>query len=98
VVTVGELRAGVLLATDSAERAARQGRLIRVLALFDPLPVDIPVVERYGEILATARTSGRAQKATDLLIVATAAATGRPLRTLDRRQAALAELAGVPLA
>jgi hypothetical protein len=34
-------------------------------------------------------------EATDLLIIATAAATGRILHTLDTRQAALAQAAGI---
>jgi predicted nucleic acid-binding protein len=96
VITVGELRAGVRLADDPKARAARQTRLNAIRAAFEPIPVDEAVAEHYGEILATARSAG-ASKATDLLIIATAAATGRTLHTLDKRQAALAEVAGVPL-
>lgn len=97
VITVGELRAGVRLADDPKARAARQTRLHAIRAAFEPIPVDEAVTEHYGEILATARSAGRPSKATDLLIIATAVATGRTLHTLDKRQAALAELAGVPL-
>ena len=97
VVTIGELRAGVRLAGDPTTRAARQTRLNAVRAAFEPIPVDEAVAEHYGEILATARSAGRATGATDLLIIATAAATGRALHTLDKRQAALADVAGVPL-
>ncbi len=97
VITVGELRAGVRLANDPITRAARQTRLNAIRAAFDPILVDEVVAEHYGEILATARSAGRASKATDLLIIATAAATGRTLHTLDKRQAALADVAGVPL-
>ncbi len=97
VITIGELRAGVRLAGDPTTRAARQTRLNAVRAAFEPIPVDEAVAEHYGEILAIARSAGRATSATDLLIIATAAATGRALRTLDKRQAALADLAGVPL-
>lgn len=97
VITLGELRAGVRLADDPAARAARQTRLNAVRDAFEPIPVDEVVAEHYGDILAAARSAGRSSKATDLLIIATAAATGRVLHTLDKRQAALAQVAGVPL-
>ena len=95
VITIGELRAGVRLARDPSSRAARQRRLNAILDAFAPLPVDELVAEHYGEILAIARSAGRASKATDLLIIATAAATGRTLHTLDDRQALIARRARV---
>ncbi|MDP2712528.1 MAG: PIN domain-containing protein [Solirubrobacteraceae bacterium] len=95
VVTLGELRAGVLRARDDRTRAARQQRLIAVRARLAPLPVDESVAEHYGDALAHARSVGRAAKATDLLIIATARATGRTLHTLDRAQAGLARELGV---
>jgi predicted nucleic acid-binding protein len=95
VITLGELHAGVLLARNSWARAARQTRLDAVKAAFAPLPVDSSVAERYGEVLAVARSRRRAAKATDLLIIATAAAHDRTLHTLDERQASLARAAGV---
>ena len=91
VITLGELRAGVLLARDPAIRAERQARLAAIHSAFMPLSVDEPVTERYAEILAAARQQGRTTKATDLLIIATAAATGRALWTRDLRQARLAQ-------
>jgi predicted nucleic acid-binding protein len=97
VITLGELRAGVRLARDPLARAARQTRLNAVRGTFEPIAVDEAVAEHYGDVLAAARSAGRSSKATDLLIIATAAATGRVLYTLDRRQAALAQLAGIPL-
>lgn len=97
VITVGELRAGVRLAGDPGTRAIRQTRLAAVRSTFAPLPVDEPVADHYGDILAVARAEGRTSKATDLLIIATAAATGRALVTLDGAQASLARLAGVPV-
>ena len=97
VVTIGELHAGVLLARDDPARAARRTRLDAVRAAFAPLPVDEPVAERYGQVLAMARSKRRAAKATDLLVIATAAAHGRTLHTRDMRQAALARDAGVPV-
>jgi predicted nucleic acid-binding protein len=90
VITLGELRAGVLRAADDWVRAARAQRLAAVRAAFAALPVDEDVAERYGEALAAARDLGRTTKATDLLIIATAAAGGRTLYTLDAAQAGLA--------
>lgn len=95
VITLGELRAGVVIARTEAVANERRRRLAAVRAAFAPLPVDEPVAERYGDVLAVARSQRRAAKATDLLIIATAAATDRRLYTLDRAQAALARAAGV---
>lgn len=97
VITIGELRAGVALATDAASRAVRQARLAAIRATFDPVLVDEVVAEHYGQILATARRQKRSSTATDLLIIATAAATGRVLHTLDKAQAQLAHAVGIPV-
>ena len=96
VITLGELRAGVLMAGDPSLAENRRRRLAAVRAAFAPLPVDEPVAERYGDLLATARSKRRSAKATDLLIIATAATSSRELYTLDSAQARLAEAAGVP--
>ena len=95
VITLGELRAGVLIAHDEAIAHDRRRLLAAVGAAFSPLSVDELVAERYGDVLAVARSLGRAAKASDLLIIATAAATGRELYTLDTGQARLAEEAGI---
>jgi len=97
VVTLGELRAGVLRAPNDRTRAVRQARLVAVQARLLPLPVDEAVAEHYGDTLAHAHDAGRTVKATDLLIIATARATGRTLHTLDRAQASLAREVGVPV-
>ena len=96
VITLGELRAGVLMADDESVVRTRTRRLAVVRAAFAPLPVDEPVAERYGDVLATARSQRRVAKATDVLIIATAGASSRELYTLDIAQARLAEAAGVP--
>jgi predicted nucleic acid-binding protein len=95
VITIGELRAGVRLASDPGTQAVRQARLVAVRQTFAPIPVDESVTEQYGEILAAARAKRRTTKATDLLIIATAAATGRTLLTLDDTQQRLARDVGV---
>jgi predicted nucleic acid-binding protein len=95
VITLGELRAGVVRARDGRTRAARQARLTAVRAAFAPLLVDESVAEHYGDALAHARDAGRGVKASDLLIVATASATGRALHTLDVAQGRLARELGI---
>ena len=95
VLTIGELRAGVRLARDRRTRALRQARLAAVRQAFDPLPIDEPIAEHYGELLALARSQGRGTNARDLLIIATASASGRALVTFDEAQASLARLGGV---
>jgi toxin FitB len=95
VITLGELRAAVLIARDPTLAAERTLRLAEVRAAFAPLPVDESVAERYGEVLALARSERLTVKATDLLIIATAAATARRLYTRDGSQGRLADAAGV---
>ncbi len=95
VITLGELRAGVLLAREAGVEKWRQDRFDAVRAAFEPLLVDEDVAEKYADVLAVARTEGRTVKATDLLIIATAAAAGRVLYTLDEKQQRLAESAGL---
>jgi predicted nucleic acid-binding protein len=97
VITLGELRAGVLRAADDRLRAARARRLAAVRATFAALAVDEDVADRYGETLAAARDLGRSAKASDLLIIATAAAGGRTLYTLDAAQAGLARDLRIPV-
>ena len=97
VVSLGELHAGVLLARDDVTRDMRRARMRAIRDAFAPLVVDEAVAERYGEILAVARSEGRTAKATDLLIIATAATHERKLHTRDERQAGLARAAGVPV-
>jgi predicted nucleic acid-binding protein len=97
VITLGELRAGVLRAANVDVRAARARRLAAVRAAFAALAVDEDVADRYGEALARARELGRTAKATDLLIIATAAVSGRTLYTLDAAQAGLARELRVPV-
>jgi predicted nucleic acid-binding protein len=95
VMTLGELRAGVLRAPSPEARSARAARLAAVRRAFLALDVDASVADHYGVALAHARQAGRTAKASDLLIIATASATGRELYTLDAAQAALAHELGL---
>lgn len=82
VVTVGELRAGVLVATGSQERARRLRTLTRVLAL-DPVPVDTAVAEAWADLRLFLRDHGRRMPVNDSWIAATALALGVAVVTQD---------------
>lgn len=84
-VTLGELHAGILMASDEATKAARLRRLAAMLSVASVLQVDQEVAGAYGELRAA---SNRAQS-NDLWIAATALAHDLMLITHDRRQAAL---------
>ncbi len=95
VVTVGELRSGVLSARDARTRTLRDARLTAIRTAFQAIPVDEDVAEAYGAVHALARRQRRQTTSADLLIIATASATGRALLTRDRAQAQLAFAAGL---
>ncbi|MGI8729534.1 MAG: type II toxin-antitoxin system VapC family toxin [Solirubrobacteraceae bacterium] len=85
VVTIGELHAGVLLATHGATQSGRLKRLAAVLSLVSVLDVGRSVAVAYGDLRMV---SGRSPS-NDLWIAATALANDLELVTLDREQAAL---------
>jgi predicted nucleic acid-binding protein len=82
-VTLAELSAGALIATDARERAARQAHLQQAEADFDPLPFDAGCARAFGRVAASLRQSGRKvqARAYDALIAATALANGVPVYT-----------------
>ncbi|HJP78790.1 MAG TPA: PIN domain-containing protein [Pseudonocardiaceae bacterium] len=81
-VTIGELKLGVLSATDPHIRAARLRTLAKALAL-NPLPVDDVVSDAWAELRITLRDIGRKLAANDSWIAATALAYQLPLATRD---------------
>lgn len=84
-VTLAELSAGPLATSDPLEQAARQRRLQRVEATFDPLPFDAEAARHYGPVFAAVRAAGRTprRRMTDLMIACTAVAHGLPLFTMN---------------
>ncbi len=82
VITVAELRIGVLVAGDEATRAQRMRTLSAIEAL-RAIPVDDDVAREFAEIVAWARRDGRRPKILDALIAATARALDVPLYTQD---------------
>ena len=82
VVTVGELRLGVLSAPNSATGATRLRTLITALRA-DPLPVDEAVTDAWAELRAGLRTAGRKMPPNGSWVAATAIAHGLPVATQD---------------
>jgi predicted nucleic acid-binding protein len=82
VITVGELRAGILAASDVVTRDRRLGTLARVLAL-DAIPVDDRAAEAWARLRVLLRDAGRRMPVNDSWIAATAMALSVPVVTQD---------------
>ena len=73
VITIGELRAGVLAATELATRDRRLSTLAGALAL-RPLPIDDDVAAAWARLRLTLRDEGLRMPVNDSWIAATAMA------------------------
>lgn len=84
VVTIGELRLGVLSAADDLTRARRADTLALARAA-DPIPIGEAVMETWARIVADCREAGihRTVRIADTLIAATAIERGLPVVTRD---------------
>lgn len=82
VITIGELRAGVLAAGDLATRDRRLGTLTAALAL-DPLPIDEAVAEAWAHLRIMLRDHGLRMPVNDSWIAATAISLDIPVITQD---------------
>jgi predicted nucleic acid-binding protein len=82
VVTIAELRLGVLAASDGATRARRLETLTRADAL-EPMPVDRSVAAAWAALRPTLRDAGIRMPLNDSWIAATALARGIPVVTQD---------------
>jgi|SRR5665213_231792 len=82
VITVGELRAGVLAARELQTRDTRLKTLTAVLAL-DSIPIDNPVAEAWARLRILLREDGQRMPVNDSWIAATAIALGVPVVTQD---------------
>ena len=89
VVTVGELRLGVLTATDGPARARRLETVSRAEAL-DPLPIDSGVAHAWATLRLALRDQGLRMPLNDSWIAATAIAHHLPVVAQD------ADYDGVP--
>lgn len=83
VITVGELRAGVLVAADVETRDRRLATLGRAL-LLEPVPIDQSVAEAWARLRVLLRDSSQRMPVNDSWIAATAIALGVPVVTQDR--------------
>lgn len=82
VITVAELRAGVLAAVDVETRDSRLTTLSEALAL-DPLPVDQSVAEAWARLRVLLRDMQKRMPVNDSWIAATAMSLGVPVVTQD---------------
>jgi len=82
VITVAELRLGVLTAVSLDARARRMATL-RLVESLEPLPVDDRVGDAWAELVAGLRAAGRRAPVNDSWIAATAIARGIPVATQD---------------
>jgi predicted nucleic acid-binding protein len=82
IVTVAELRLGVLTAATLDDKARRMATL-KLAESLDPLPVDDSVAQAWAVLVARLRAAGRKAPVNDSWIAATAIARGIPVATQD---------------
>lgn len=82
IITIGELRAGVLASSNLDERDRRLSALTLALSL-DPVPVDDSVAEAWARLRVALRDAGRRMPVNDSWIAATAISLGVPVVTQD---------------
>ena len=82
VVTIGELRAGVLATADADVRDRRLATLTSALAL-EPVPIDHAVAEAWAGLRIRLRDLGLRMPVNDSWIAATAISLGVPVVTQD---------------
>jgi predicted nucleic acid-binding protein len=82
VITIGELRAGVLVA-DSVETRDRRLRTLTAALALDPIPIDDVVAAQWARLRVLLRDSGHRMPVNDSWIAATAMAHGVPVVTQD---------------
>lgn len=82
IITIGELRAGVLAARDLPTRDRRLDTLIRAIEL-RPVAIDTPVADAWARLRITLREAGLRMPVNDSWIAATAVALGVPVVTQD---------------
>jgi hypothetical protein len=82
VITIGELRLGVLASEDGQIRARRLETLSRAEAL-DPLPVDARVANAWAALKLALRDAGMRMPLNDSWIAATAIAQRIPVVSQD---------------
>lgn len=82
IITIGELRAGVLVA-DTVEARDRRLRTLTAALELDPIPVDEAVAAEWARLRVLLRDTGQRMPVNDSWIAATAMAHGVPVVTQD---------------
>lgn len=82
IITIGELRAGVLVA-DSVETRDRRLRTLTAALELEPIPIDEPVAAEWARLRVLLRDTGQRMPVNDSWIAATALAHGVPVVTQD---------------
>jgi hypothetical protein len=91
IITIGELRAGVLATNDVKIRDQRLATLTAAMTL-DPVSVDDDVAAQWARLRVLLRDSGQRMPVSDSWIAATAMALNVPIVTQDDDYIRLAEL------
>ncbi len=86
-ITLAELSAGPLVATDEVERARRLSHLQQAEVAFNPLPFDAEAARVFGSVSASLRQAGRksAARGKDAMIASIALAGRLPVYTCNAR-------------
>lgn len=82
VITLAELHAGVLAATDTSTRARRLAT-VDAIAVVEALPVTAEAARRWAELRVRLAEAGRTAKVNDLWIAAVAAANNMDVVSQD---------------
>ena len=82
VITIGELRAGVLASTEVEVRDRRLATLEAAL-LLDPMPVNHDAAQAWARLRVLLRNAGKRMPVNDSWIAATAMSIGVPVVTQD---------------
>jgi predicted nucleic acid-binding protein len=82
VITIGELRAGVLAATDVETRDRRLATLTQALAM-QPISIDDRIADHWAKLRILLRDSGQRMPVNDSWIAATAMSLQVPVITQD---------------
>ena len=91
IITIGELRAGVLAAHDVTTRDQRLATLTAAMTL-EPIAIDDDVAAQWARLRVLLRDSGQRMPVNDSWIAATAMALQVPIVTQDDDYIKLAEL------
>ena len=91
IITIGELRSGVLAAAVVSVRDRRLSALMRALEL-QPVPIDETVADAWAHLRILLRDRGLRMPVNDSWIAATALALGVPIVTQDEDYVAVSGL------